>query len=92
MGGGSFWLIPPAADHTKLCSVDLPQCPKAAAPAAALQPAPFRDTPPPTHNPLLAVAIINTYLKDFQTKPARGHMNNNTWHKELLLLGLLQYI
>ena len=47
LGGveGALWLIPPAEDHTKLCSVDLPQYPKAAAPAAASEPAPFQRSP-----------------------------------------------
>lgn len=36
-------VIPPAEDHTKLRSVDLQQWPEAAAPAAASEPAPFRE-------------------------------------------------
>lgn len=50
IGVGALWLIPPAEDHTKLCSVDLPQCPKAAAPAAASVPAPFKDSFSCDHN------------------------------------------
>lgn len=61
---------------------------KAAAPAAALEHATFRDLA----SPLLAVDITNTYLKDALTESATGHMNNNTWHTQRLLLELLHYI
>lgn len=57
MGG-----VPPAEDHSELCSLNLPESPKAAAAAAAgLESAPFRDL---FFFPFfLAVAIINPYLK-----------------------------
>lgn len=58
LGWGHPRWIPPAEDHSGLCSVNLPQSPKAAAPAAGLESAPFRDL-----FFFLAVVIINTYLK-----------------------------
>lgn len=69
-GGHLIGLIPPAEDHTKLCSVDLPQCPKAAAPAAALEPASFRDLG--VFFLLSSVAIINTYLKGSPNQICQG--------------------